>query len=710
MPTIADRLRALQRDLFVGREPELKRFRQALADPDRLDSLLWLHGIGGVGKTMLLERYRQIVEETPGGTALLLDVRELLPTPAGFIAALARRLNLPETMDDDSATLQAAVLTALAERAARGPTVLLLDTYEEWVHLDRWLRAEFFAFGDSRLLVVVAGREPPRGGWVDDPAWRQLVRQVPLHDFSREQARAYLRRQGLSDELLIADVQRFTRNHPLALALAADMAARLRLTDFRQAPERHRVLRQLIRRLLRDTDDAELHELLEACALLRHFDEELLAALLERPQLGTAFDRLCQLGIVYPTDVGLTVHDLVRESLASDLKWRQSGRYEQLRRRALAAYQQRIGQTPPERRPALWADMLFLCESAVIRDHFFASADEPYVVREVSPADLPAILDMRAHYLRRSFPEASWPAEERELRGLFAACPEAFRVAQDSLGQFQGYSLAVPITAASLPLLRQGAATGPVLRAWSPAISVNEALPTYFFRYADFYPAAGLMAVGALLRDVLRLITPGRRMLGASPFAFEQAFMRSLGFVALERPTYTAYGLPNWRGYLLDLSAIDFDRWVESVLFQVEPPAVTFVRRATPDELREEVKRALGRLNRPDLLAASPLAELRAVSARAQGSGPEARGRALAALLKATLEHLASSPKDADLARLLAATYVQRQGTPDQLAQRFNLSPATCFRWLRRGHDRLAELLRQQEAGEEAGLLAPRLG
>ena len=52
--TVADRLKSARRRRFVGRAAELELFLGALAAPEPPFSVLWIHGPGGVGKTALL--------------------------------------------------------------------------------------------------------------------------------------------------------------------------------------------------------------------------------------------------------------------------------------------------------------------------------------------------------------------------------------------------------------------------------------------------------------------------------------------------------------------------------------------------------------------------------------------------------------------------------------------------------------------------------
>jgi len=71
---------------LVGRDPERLVLRQLLDDAQPLVALI--HGIGGVGKSRLLESF--LVEARERGTvAVLLDGGAIEPTVRGFLAGLS---------------------------------------------------------------------------------------------------------------------------------------------------------------------------------------------------------------------------------------------------------------------------------------------------------------------------------------------------------------------------------------------------------------------------------------------------------------------------------------------------------------------------------------------------------------------------------------------------------------------------------------------
>jgi adenylylsulfate kinase-like enzyme len=88
---LGDVLDEARRRTFVGRDAELTRFDDALRGRSSQRVFL-LHGVGGIGKSTLLGEFREHAVAA-GRPAVLLDGREIDPSPDGLRAALARSLD-----------------------------------------------------------------------------------------------------------------------------------------------------------------------------------------------------------------------------------------------------------------------------------------------------------------------------------------------------------------------------------------------------------------------------------------------------------------------------------------------------------------------------------------------------------------------------------------------------------------------------------------
>src|SRR5712691_6414282 len=91
--TIGDRLLRAADASFVGRQPELAVLSKSLHAAEPGFVVAFVHGPGGMGKSCLLQALlRQADADT---CTVLLDCRQIEPTPEGFIAALGASLNPP---------------------------------------------------------------------------------------------------------------------------------------------------------------------------------------------------------------------------------------------------------------------------------------------------------------------------------------------------------------------------------------------------------------------------------------------------------------------------------------------------------------------------------------------------------------------------------------------------------------------------------------
>lgn len=313
MATVGEALHAIEGRLFVGRERELAVFRRWLADEDPLPPVLELGGPGGVGKTALMEAFSREAHAR-GRTVMRADGRDFRPTPDGLVAALG----------GDS-------LDALVERLNAQHPLVLLDTFELAVDLTRFLLEELLPRLEVQVRVVVASRYPM--GPSARPPWNTLIRSLAIPGFTAAESRTYLQRRGVTDADLVAQLLAATRGFPLGLSLAGELVQQLDLRNFSAAPEWALVVRRLVDTLLRGIDDPLLRELLVAASVLRQFDQAALAAVLQRNDIGAAFERLCGLSLVRPSAHGLMLLDEVRSVLADDLQWREPDRFRELRQR-----------------------------------------------------------------------------------------------------------------------------------------------------------------------------------------------------------------------------------------------------------------------------------------------------------------------------------------------------------------------------------------
>ena len=440
--TISDRLSAAAARSFVGRREELELLGGAIAAREPPFLVAFVQGPGGIGKSRLLQALLGATD--PAARALLLDCREVEPTPRGLLGAVAEALGSPE-----AEPTPASVVDALGRGPSR--TVLALDTYEVFGLLDSWVRRVFLPALPAGVVTVIAGRDRPVAAWLTGPGWAGLVREVHLEALGQADAIQMLRLRGLS-ELQAARANSFARGHPLALELAA---AALRddpgLRIERGPPPA--VVDELLEALLAGLPPPTV-ETVEAASVARRVTEPILRALLDREPVRDEFDALRRLPFVERTAEGLLLHDVVRDAVARELAGRDPEAYARYRRRAAAHFTARARHPEEGRMWQATADLIYLIKNPVLRYACFPEGGSEHSVVPAAPADDAAIREIaRAH---------ETPAAEALLVRWWERHPEAFSIARAADGE-AGAVLCVAEVGSVDPALL---AEDPVAAAW----------------------------------------------------------------------------------------------------------------------------------------------------------------------------------------------------------------------------------------------------
>ncbi|MFJ9033070.1 ATP-binding protein [Streptomyces sp. NPDC102274] len=189
---LEDRLREARSRNFVGRAEELHVFRTALAGGPEAPAMLYVHGLGGIGKSALLRRF---ADEAHGAGRVVVEVDGRSGfAPAAFESAAAEALNCDDPL-------------------------LLVDGFEHCQGLEGWLRQRFLPRLPDRALIVVAGRRPLSPDWRSDPGWAPLLRHLRLSAMSHREAAALLDARQVPAALR-EGVLSYAKGNPLALCLA----------------------------------------------------------------------------------------------------------------------------------------------------------------------------------------------------------------------------------------------------------------------------------------------------------------------------------------------------------------------------------------------------------------------------------------------------------------------------------------------------------
>jgi hypothetical protein len=211
-----------------------------------------------------------------------------------------------------------------------GRLVLLVDAYEQMTPLDHWFRTLLIPRLPGSAITVIAGRTASTRAWRTDPAWGALLRVVSLRNLSPEDSRAFLRQAGI-DRHLHERIVRLTYGHPLGLALLTDVVARGGQVESDVLPLD--LVEVLLPRFVETVPDSRHRRVLGACAVARCTTEALLRHVLEEGDVRDVFTWLRELSFIEPRPDGLAPHDLARDVLDADLRWRDFDRYKRVFRK-----------------------------------------------------------------------------------------------------------------------------------------------------------------------------------------------------------------------------------------------------------------------------------------------------------------------------------------------------------------------------------------
>lgn len=675
---LGERLAAARHGRFVGRELELELFRSALLAEEAPFVVLHIYGPGGVGKTTLLHEYVRLAKKV-GRTAILLDGRNLDISPNGFQQAW-----------------QAAVANVSKHPSIPPDPILLIDTYELLAPLDYWLRHDFLPQLPPDVLVVVAGRRQPASAWRSDPGWRVLTRIVSLRNLRPEESQTFLTVRGIPSEQHDA-LLAVTHGHPLALSLVADVlnqGDRLAAFHLQAEPD---VVRLLLERFTRNVPDVHHRQALEICAHLRVTSEALLAHLLGKKAAFFLFSWLGSLSFIQQGTQGLFPHDLARDVLDAEFRWRNPQAYEALHHAARRYYEQALAQGAD---PSLSADLIYLLRYYTAVNPYFDwdLLSQAYMER-ATPDDHAFILQKVQEY----------EGEESARIALYwlQEQPQAFIMFRTAKERQFGF-----VAVLMLPTITENdVAADPALAAADDFIQHHMPLRHHeiincirFWMGHNSYQDAHLQTLVAMSSSATWLSHSNMAWTlacTAEPQYWQKMFTH-FNFEYSGEADFTVdghrYGVftHNWRaepvGQWLDwLGAQYFRSGIElaqKTTVSIPPTLITL----SQPEFIEAVRQALRDFTRPDLLTNNPLMRSRLLL-ETENPSPAT----LQQSIQSAAHSLTANPKDKKFYTAVYHTYLKPAPNQETAAELLNLPLGTYRYRLAKGVKRIADWLWQRE-------------
>lgn len=680
---IQEILHAEYADTFLGREKELELLRTHLK-PGSDWKLIHLHGIGGIGKSTLL---RRLAHEIGWERSLFFDGHSGYRQPEDWLRALSTaltRLGVGDALGDAAAPLDLTTLTDRLNEAAaeEGWILLLLDTFEQWSPIEEWLRTEFLPRLLPQVRVVSAGRYPLAGAW-ERGAWRRLVLNMKLSPFSAADTDAYIRSNGITDPALREQLRVSTGGFPLALCMAVEIVSRKSDPQFLNLAEHERTINDLVAELLSDLHPPAFQRYLDAASVIWHFDQEWLQLLLGEVVPADAFRDFCRLPFVVSYGSSWGLHDSIRNWTRSDLLRRMPQTLESYRLKALEELRRREESTPGAK--GIYAlDKLYLHNNDLVRYYCFSGDVEGLLFHPLErEEDLDRSQEIYVTYARHtgigdSFLTLLKPLWQAEPSGFWGAWRE---------GRLVAFYVFLPLNDQIVPILRAHPVTAPYL-------TRSDRVPKEYVLLCQGIDPGLEELEGALARHMAYQFNRAELVFDLSPFPEWHAVLESIGFEPIPWANSVGPDGHRYTTFLLDLRTEDFATKIDRNFSGARPVAPVPLAPLEPEAKISLVKSLLQQYARlgaqPELIGSiGPY-----LDGYAQARQPAERLRLIQERVGNALILLEDGDfADVRTANLIRMAYIKKIGTHELVAERLNLPIATYYRLLKRGVERLADLL-----------------
>jgi tetratricopeptide (TPR) repeat protein len=246
---------------------------------------------------------------------------------------------------DPNSELTKAFIKDLNGKQAKEKIVLMIDTYEKIVTFDSWICRLAKQLPDS-VLIVIAGRKTPSWNqcW---PSWLSKTNIIEQKEMSLNNIKILANRyyeftlgQTL-DSQQVEMIAEFTRGLPLAATTVVQLWSKYQdsMNDFQSV--KPQVVADLADRLL-ETVPIELKPAFEVAAILRHFNIEMLEAILKAKDIDKIYNELRLWPFMRPNVHGLSMHDSMREVINDALQLNKPGWYCAVHKSIIKIYHSRF--------------------------------------------------------------------------------------------------------------------------------------------------------------------------------------------------------------------------------------------------------------------------------------------------------------------------------------------------------------------------------
>ncbi|NGP44189.1 hypothetical protein G4V62_04190 [Bacillaceae bacterium SIJ1] len=556
----------MEKRYFVGRDKEIGIFESYLKDISCPKKILNIHATGGMGKSYLLDQYKRI-STNYNSRFILINSRDFAHSPQQMMRQIYELLggNEQEKLDHKACIMH---INLLAKDTA---VILAFDTYEEMQDLDYWLQNNFISHLDHRVLIIISGRYPLQEHWFISPGWRNLIEDLPLRELTLAQTKEYLNKYNIKDMAQITAIYNLSQGHPLTLSLSASMVNNnhpIRKDLFQET----NLFYSLTEQWLKEVKSAALRTTMESIALMRRFDQDILADVLKNKISNDLFKHITSYSFIRLGKRGWMMHDLMRDAISLNLRKRSPKRYNEINQAIAAYYFNQIeGNELHKDQSWLLSEFFYHLEDDMIRAIFYDTAprhhyDLEYVHGSNADEAKQYLQNLKFTSLYENATFNTQYTEENQPIQLIAS-KEYKRVESELLtqpdflhsehnhfillkqhGTILGLALVIPIHKNSVDYLTHQ----PVTRAYFQNLTHEQKTKFYvpmhepcgwYIRMMDVIDPEDAVARSVILQELLQILFKGKMIIASNPLPFYQQLLKRLGFIEVEGAAHHDYGV-----------------------------------------------------------------------------------------------------------------------------------------------------------------------
>lgn len=674
-----------RKSAFVGRDAELRLF-QSMIKKELSILLLYFYGPGGQGKTTLMKKCMDFCAEL-SIAYIHLDGREINAHPSSFIEALHDKLQLRpfENVFD--------ALEKLVENQ-----VLFIDTYEKLNPIDDWVRQRFLPQLPSHFSTVILGRNPPALAWTIDPGWKKYMKSIQIRNLSPELSRSFLLKRNIPEHLL-PQVIEFTHGHPLALSVVADIFDLDPTQDFNpdKSPD---LIKTLLELFVQNVPGPAHRAALEISSLAHVTTESLLQEALGMEQIQGIFEWLHNLSFYDQNMSGIFPHEIAREALSRDVKWRNPDWYSSLHEKIRNYYIKKLMvNSGASQRNALYALIYLHRLNPMVKPFFEWQENGSFWQDQLKPEDIPVLQKMVREL----------EGEESETYFVFWTKHPTSEiwVYRNSSGEPVAFTLKVEINKIAEKENIIDPAVKKVMEYSNAQFAIRPGETAALFRFwmaDETYQSISSLQSVIFLSIVQYYFTPGL----------------AISMLACARPEY-------WKNVLnyadlLQVPALDFESgsipfgwyfhdwrkrpplaWLDllgkrevEMVDQYDEASTEAVSMLvlSQEEFDESVQHAIKAYHQSDILLTNPLLKSKLILKNVNKETKDIdKIKMLKGYIDQTLKEIEDSPIDGKYHRVLYRTFINPVGSQEKVADYLNMSFSTYRRYLKSAIEKLVRLL-----------------